>query len=478
MAHITGSSRYQSTLFPEVPDDMVAGHHPVRVIDAFVDSLDLERLGFTKVEAEATGRPPYQPGDLLKLYIYGYLNQVRSSRRLAREAERNLEVLWLINRVMPCFKTIAEFRKVHAKSIVGVCRAFMAFCRGQELLGGELVAIDGTKIGAVASRKQVITPEKLAKQAAALDRKIAEHLAAMDTLDQEENAAPAREPAMDVAKVLAALKERRAEVQHQAETLARDEIKQLVLGEPEAKLMLTANYGHQVAYNAQSAVDAKHKLIAAFELTNAGNDTQQLHPMAQKAKEALAVESLTVVADTGYSNGEQAERCAGSQITAIVPRREISNSGGQQYFTRDRFAYDATSDTYQCPAGQRLNLESVTAEGKKSYANASACRDCPLRPQCTKGNHRRVTRTRHEEAIEAMHRRAMSDPQWMRKRRELAEHPFGTIKAMMGYPRFLLRGLVKAKAELALSVLCYNLKRTLSILGVPELLSRLRALPA
>jgi transposase/IS5 family transposase len=474
MAHVTGQSRYQSTLFPAVLDDMVPRDHPVRVIDAFVDNLDLARLGFTKVEAEVTGRPPYRPGDLLKLYIYGYLNQVRSSRRLARETERNIEVFWLTNHVTPCFKTIAHFRKIHVKPIVNVCRAFIAFCRGQELLGGELVAIDGTKIGAVASRKQVITPEKLAKRAAAMDRKIAEHLAAMDKADDEESAAPCG-PAMDVASALETLKVRRAEVQRQAEMLARDDLKQLVLTEPSAKLMRTPNHGHQVAYNAQSAVDSKHKLIVAFELTNDGNDTQQLHPMAEKAKEALGSESLTVVADTGYSNGEQAERCARSQITAVVPRRETANTGGEQYFTRDRFTYVAAGDTYQCPAGQTLNLESVTAEGKRSYANAGACRRCPLRPQCTKGTHRRVTRTRHEEAIETMHRRAASDPQWMKSRRELAEHPFGTIKWMMGYPRFLLRGLTKATAELALNVLCYDLKRALSILGVPQMLSQLRA---
>lgn len=474
MAHITGQSRYQSTLFPAVPDELVARDHPVRVIDAFVDSLDLARLGFTKVEAEATGRPPYQPGDLLKLYVYGYLNQVRSSRRLARETERNIEVFWLTNHVTPCFKTIAEFRKVHVKPIVNVCRAFIAFCRAQELLGGDLVAIDGTKIGAVASRKQVITPEKLAKRAAALDRKISEHLATMDQADDEENAAPC-EPAMNVASALEALKERRAEVQRQVEMLTCEDLKQLVLTEREAKLMRTPNHGHQVAYNAQSAVDSKHKLIVAFELTNEGNDTRQLHPMAEKAKEALGSESLTVVADTGYSNGEHAERCARSQITAVVPRRETANSGGEQYFTRDQFTYIAADDVYQCPAGQTLRFESATAEGKRSYANGGACKGCLLRPQCTKGTRRRVNRNRHEEAIEAMHRRALSDPQWMRSRRELAEHPFGTIKWMMGDPRFLLRGMVKATAELALNILCYDLKRTLSILGVPQLLSRLRA---
>ena len=476
MSHITGQSRYQSALFPEVPDDMVARDHPVRVIDAFVDGLDLARLGFAKVEAEAMGRPPYLPGDLLKLYIYGYLNQVRSSRRLEREAERNVEVLWLINRLQPCFKTIAEFRKTNTTPLIGVCRAFIGFCRGQDLLGGELVAIDGTKIAAVASRKQVITPKKAAERAAALDRKIAEHLAAMDKADEEEDGA-AREPAVDVTKALEALKERRAAVQAQAEMLARDGLKQLVLSEPDAKLMRTAN-GHHVAYNAQSAVDAKHKLIVAFELTNEGNDARQLHPMAEQATEALAVKTLTVVADTGYSSGEQAERCAASQITAIVPRPEPTNSSGEQYFARDRFTYDGASDTYRCPAGQILKLEAVQSNGTRSYVNLRACRDCPLRQQCTKRSYRRVTHTKHEAAIDAMHQRAVSDPKWMNLRRELAEHPFGTIKWMLGHQRFLLRGLIKAKAELALAVLCYDMKRVVNLIGVPDLLRRMQALPA
>lgn len=376
MAHVSGSSRYQATLFPEVLDDMVAADHPVRVIDAFVDSLDLAQLGFTRVETEDTGRPPYRPADLLKLYVYGYLNLIRSSRRLEREAGRNVEVLWLINRVCPSFKTIADFRKDHAKPIVAVCRALTAFCRGQELLGGELVAIDGTKVGAVASRKQVITPEKMAKQAAALDRKIVEHLAAMDSADEEEDGEPPQ-PIVDVAKALAELVQRRQKVQRHAERLADNDLKQLVLTEQDAKLMRTSNHGHQVAYNAQIAVDAEHSLIAAFELTNDGNDTQQLHPMAEMAKEALAVESLNVVADTGYSSGEQAELCAQSQITAIVPRKQTANTEGDQYFTRNRFSYDATNDTYQCPAGRTLRLEGVVAAtGKRSYANVRACKIC------------------------------------------------------------------------------------------------------
>jgi transposase len=476
MRHVTGQSRYQSTLFPDVPDDMVAGDHPVRVIDVFVDTLDLAQLGFSKVEAEATGRPPYAPGDLLKLYVYGYLNQVRSSRRLEREARRNLEVLWLINRVAPSFKTIADFRKDHAKAIVGVCQAFVAFCRTQALFGSELLAIDGTKIGAVASRKQVITPKSVAKASAALEHKIAAHLAAMDEADHEEGT---QEAAVDVAKALAALKERREEIKRQSDELARNSLSQLVVSERDAKLMRTPNHGHQVAYNAQIAVDGEHKLIAAFELTNEGNDQRLLHPMAEQAKEALEAASVTVVADTGYSSGEQGERCEAAQITAVVPRAQTINKEGEQYFIRDRFTYDAASDSYQCPAGQTLRLGRVSyTEEKKLYWNGKACRSCALKPQCTKAGKRTIVRSFHEEAREAMHRRAMSDPKWMRLRRQLVEHPFGTMKWMMGYPRFLVRGLIKAKAELALGVLCYNLKRVINILGVQQLLLALRTAPA
>jgi len=474
MGHVAGECRYQTTLFPEVLDDLVAADHPVRVIDAFVDTLDLGGLGFSRVEAEATGRPPYLPGDLLKLYVYGYLNQVRSSRRLEREAQRNVEVLWLINRLAPSFKTIADFRKDHAQAIVEVCRSFIQFCRVQSLFGAELVAIDGSKIAAVASRKQVITPQRLAKQTAALDRKIAAHLAAMDEADREERTAQSGEAKVDVAAAVAALRERREELQWQAQRLADEGLSQLVVTEPEAKLMRTAHHGPQVAYNAQTAVDAEHKLIVAFDLTNEGNDHRQLYPMAEQAKATLEVESMTAVADTGYSSGEQGERCAQAQITAVVPRAETVNPEGEQYFSRDRFSYDAASDSWQCSAGQTLTCSKVSyTEQKKDYSNPKACPACALKPQCTRAKKRVVVRSFHEDAREAMHRRATGDPIWMKLRRCLVEHPFGTMKWMMGYPRFLLRGLTKAKAELALSVLCYNLKRVTAILGAPALLQAL-----
>jgi transposase len=468
MAHVEGDSRHQTTLFAPSLDELVGGAHPVRVIDAFVDGLDMAGLGFAKVAAEATGRPPYKPSDLLKLYIYGYLNQVRSSRRLAREAERNLEVLWLIRRLSPSFKTIADFRRDHPEAIVGVCRAFMRFCREQSLYGAEVLAIDGSKIEAVASRKQVITPKSLAKKTASIDRKIVEYLAAMDEADREE---PAAEPAVgNVAAALAALRERREEVSRQAEQLASEELSQRVLSEPEARLMRTARHGHQVAYNAQTAVDAKHGLIAAFDLTNEGNDQCQLHPMAELGRQALEVETLTVVADTGYSNGEQGEHCEASGITAVVPRPETVNPKGEQYFSREAFRYDANSDSWQCPAGETLTCRQVSQTEQQKKYWTTACSSCPLKGQCTKSAHRVVVRSFHEDAREAMHQRAKSNPAWMKLRRNLVEHPFGTMKWLMGQPRFLLRGLRKAKAELALAVLSFNLKRTMNIRGVPALL--------
>ena len=475
MGHVTGQSRYQSTLFPEVLDEVVSIDDPVRVIDAFVETLDLAALGFSKVDAAEMGRPPYAPGDLLKLYIYGYLHRVRASRRLEAETRRNVDVMWLLNRLTPAFKTIADFRKDHARAIVGVCRAFIRFCREQSLFGGELLAIDGTKIAAVASRKQVMTPKRIEKMNAAIDRKIVDYLASMDEADRQEPRA-AGAPA-DVAAAIEALTAQKLRLQRQAEELSERGLKQLVLTEPDAKLMRTP-HGHAVCYNAQTAVDAEHKLIVAFELTNEGNDHRQLYPMAVQAKEAVGADEVTVVADTGYSNGEHGALCEHEGITAVVPRAETVNPNGTQYFSRDRFSYDHESDSWRCPAGATLHLFKTSHTQNKKEYTSTACGSCPLKGQCTKAVRRVIVRDFYEDAREAMHRRAIVDPGWMKFRRETVEHPYGTMKWLMAHPRFLLRGLKKARAELAFGVLCYNLKRVINILGVPALLQVLRPSPA
>jgi transposase/IS5 family transposase len=470
--HVEGESRYQRALVAPSLDEQVGADHPVRVLDAFVDTLDLKGLGFSKAAAEETGRPPYHPRDLLKLYLYGYANQVRSSRRLEREAERNIEVRWLVNGVSPSFKTVADFRKDHPEAIVGVTRAFVLFCRGQRLYGGELVAIDGTKIEAVASRKKVVTPERLEKQMAAIDRKIAEHLAAMDEADEKE---AAQEQPMDVAAALRALRDQREEVAAQAKALAKEGLSSQVIGEPDARLMKTARHGFQVAYNAQTAVDAEHGLIAAFDLTNDGNDLGQLQPMAEAAKEALGAETLSVVADSGYSNGEQGQACQEAGITAAVPRPQTANPKNPSLFTRDAFTYDAAGNSFTCPAGEMLTPVTVSKTEQKTYYATQACAGCALKPSCTKAERRMIARGFYEDAKDAMHQRAAVDPALMKQRRCLAEHPFGTMKSRMGYPRFLLRGLEKAKAELALDVIAFNMKRAITIRGATTLLAELRA---
>jgi transposase len=472
MAHVEGGSRYQRVLVAPSLDEQVGSEQPVRVIDAFVDALDLGALGFSKVVAEEMGRPPYHPRDLLKLYLYGYVNTVRSSRRLEREAGRNIEVLWLINGVSPSFKTIADFRKDHPEAIVGVCRAFVQFCRSQSLYGGEQVAIDGSKIEAVASRKKVVTAHRLDKQMAAIDGKIAEHLAAMDQADRQE---ADQDRPVDVAAALEALKAQRESLQAKAETMARSGLTQEVEGEADARLMKTARHGHQVAYNAQSAVDAKHGLIAAFDLTNDCNDQNQLLPMAQAAKEALEAEALTAVADTGYSNGEQGLACEAADITAIVPRPQIANPKNPGLFTREAFTYDEENDSFTCPAGETLERATLSQTEQKAYYATKACDGCQLKARCTNAARRTIARGFYEGAREAMHRRAAADPTWMKRRRALVEHPFGVIKGLMGYPRFLVRGLRKAKAELALTVLAFNLKRVINILAVPAILDAIKA---
>jgi transposase len=469
MAHVTGQSRYQSTLFPEVLDEVVGRNDPVRVIDAFVDTLDLAELGFSRVAADEMGRPPYAPGDLLKLYIYGYLHRVRASRRLEAETRRNVQVMWLLNRLTPAFKTIADFRKDHAEAIVKVCRAFIAFCQEQSLFGAELLAIDGTKIAAVASRKQVMTPQRIEQMNAAIDRKIADYLASMDAADQEPGTSG--KPA-DVAAAIAALKAQKDQLQAQAQDMAARGLKQMVMTEPEAKLMRTP-HGHAVAYNAQIVVDAEHKLIVAFDLTNEGNDLQQLHPMAVQGKQAVGAGAVTVVADTGYSNGEHGALCEQDKITAIVPRPETVNPKGPQYFSRDQFSYDRESDSWRCPAGETLSLFKTSQTQQQKEYTSRACGTCALKAQCTNTARRVIVRHFYEDAREAMHRRAVADPIWMRRRRGTVEHPFGTMKWLMAGPRFLVKGLKKAKAELALGVLCYNLKRVTNILAVPALLEAL-----
>ena len=469
MKHIEGQSRHQATLFPEALDDLVPAESPVRVVDAFVDSLDLAGLGFAKVETAATGRPPYHPGDLLKLYVYGYLNQVRSSRRLERESQRNVELLWLLKRLCPDFKTIADFRRVNRQAIVGVCRAFVRFCREQALFGAELVAIDGSKFRAVASNKAAYTPKRIERELRRLEKRVQVYLQELDEADAKEPETPA---GGDTGAALAALQRRREELQGLAAALQERGVNQTVTTEPDARLMRQAGGGKAVSYNVQTAVDGKHKLIVSHEVTQEGNDHRALYPTAKAAQDALAVEDLTVVADRGYRNGEQGAQCEADGITPVVPSPKLVNPRGA-FFDRSQFHYQPKQDQYRCPAGEVLKVCRTDHKNQVRHYSTNACEQCALKPQCTQGRRRTIIRHFYADQMEAMDRRAKQRPDLMRQRACLSEHPFGTLKRMMDNGRFLMRGLDRVRAEMALSVLAYNLKRVIQIQGVTALCASL-----
>lgn len=474
MGFVRGESRSQGALFPVSLDELIPEDHLVRVIDLWVDRADVARLGFAKAQPKGTGRPPYDPADLLKLYLYGYLNQIRSSRKLERESQRNLEVLWLLKRLRPDFKTIANFRRENGAAFSAACRAFVGFCRAERLIGGELVAIDGSKFLAVASKRQVIRRQQLARQLTVLDADIARYLAELDAADRQEQAASLPNT-QALRKTLAWLKDKRNDVATAEALMTSLGIEQHVLGEPEARLMRTAQGPTRVAYNVQTAVDAAHGLILHHAVTQDASDNRQLEPMARSAKAVLEQETLTVVADAGYSNGEQLGACEQANITAFVPpNRAINNQGEGQFFQKDRFSFDAERDCYICPAGMLLTRKQVMNKERMVIYTTTACSACSLKTQCTQAKQRFVSRHFDEEALEAARIRCASHPEMMKYRRQIVEHPFGNLKdRIFGNARFLLRGLAGVQGEMALAVLAHNFKRVGNILGVPALMTRL-----
>lgn len=474
MGFVQGESRSQGALFPVSLDELIPEEHLVRVIDLWVDRVDVAGLGFAKAQPKGTGRPPYDPADLLKLYLYGYLNQIRSSRKLERESHRNIEVLWLLKRLTPDFKTLANFRRENGAAFAAACRAFVGFCRGERLIRGELVAIDGSKFLAVASRRQVVSRKKLARQVAALDTDIARYLAELEAADATEQSDSVPD-ASALRDTLARLKNKRDDAATAAALMAEMDIDQHVQGEAEARLMKTAQGPTRVAYNVQSVVDAEHGLILHHEVTQDASDNRQLAPMAQAAKAVLEQEKLTVVADSGYSNGEQLASCSKAGITAFVPpNRAINNQGDGSFFQKSDFTFDAEQDCYRCPAGEVLQRKQVMNKDRLAIYTTAVCPECPLKGRCTQARQRFVSRHFDEAAFEQAQARCASHPQMMKRRREVVEHPFGNLKErILGNARFLLRGLCGVSGEMALAVLAHNFKRVTHILGIPALLARL-----
>lgn len=469
MRHLEGTPRNQTLLLPPSVEDYVPEDHPVRVIDAFVDSLDLSDMGFRKAQTAHTGRRPYHPGDLLKLYIYAYLNQTSSTRRLEKECHRNLEVLWLMKQLAPDFKTIADFRKDNGDAVKKVCRQFIVFCKQAGLVSGQLVAIDGSKFKAAASKDQAITRKQLEKQLGKLDQKIDRYLARLAASEQGDDADLNRDK---VSEALAYLHAHKSQLQDELKTLVDEGKTQLCRTEPEARLMKSGREGMVVGYNAQNAVDEAHQLIVHHELTQAGNDNQQLKPIAQEAHEVLEGDLETVVADAGYSNGEQISDLHACGYDVAVPsNRAVNNQGTGEYFQKSDFTYLPEEDAYRCPAGELLPHKTVSNKDRMHLYARSGCNQCPLQTQCTKADRRWVTRHFDEQALETASKAAT--PERMIRRMATVEPTFATLKRLMNKGRFTCWGLSSAGSEYSLGVLSYNLMRAINVLGVKGMLARL-----
>ena len=472
MQYIQGEARNQGSLFPVSLEELVPDDHLVRVIEAYVGRLDLGVMGFGKVQPRKTGRPSYDPADLLKLYLYGYFQRIRSSRRLEAECQRNVEVMWLLGRLAPDFKTIADFRKDNGAAFQATCRAFVQFCRQVGLIGGELVAIDGSKFQAVASSRKHLSLKRLKRQQEKLERHIADYLAQLDAGDE----ADASE-AIDRTAVKAALQQLQSKhadnLTNQA-LMQEQNLEQFVVGEPDAKMMRT-HRGPRVAYNIQTAVDGEHCLILHHEVTQDCTDNQQLEPMATAAKAVLEQEALVVTADAGYSNGEQLQACEDANSTAFVPpNRAVNTQGDGQHFERSAFSYDESTDSYQCPAGKALQLKQLNRGNRIYAASAQDCARCPLKTQCTQAKQRYLSRHAHEAAFERMEKRMQAHPDMMIRRRSIVEHPFGNLKQwLFGNGRFLMRHFSGARSEMSLAVQAYNLKRAINVLGARRVIELL-----
>jgi transposase len=476
MTHITGDDRRQTLLLPEAVDDYVGADNPVRLIDAFVDGLDLAAAGFARVAPEATGRPGYAPGDLLKLYIYGYLNRVRSSRRLEAETHRNIEVIWLLRHLKPDFKTIADFRRDNRGAFRSVFRQFVVLCRRLDLYGRELLAVDGTRIKAVNNKDRNFTRNSLETFIRAADERLDDYLRRLDGGDVAESGTGGGARTNNLAQKIAALRDKRGRYAAMLGELEQSGENQISLTDPDSRAM-ASHTKVAVGYNVQVAVDAKNKMIVEQEVTNQVVDMGLLTQTAEPARAILDVETIDVVADRGYFKIEDIEACEKAGLTPHVPKPQRGSSVSNGLFRKDEFRYDPDRDVYTCPAGQTLspNHEGKLRDLKRiHYSNPAACPVCPLRSRCTT-NRRWVSRLENEAVLDRMAARLKARPEILERRREIVEHPFGSIKQWMNQGAFLMKGLDKVRAEFSLTALAYNLRRAVNILGVEAMTAAVRA---
>jgi transposase len=474
---VQGEDREQNPFAPWRWDDRISKDNPVRVVDVFVAALDLDELGFQGMQPRATGRPPYHPSILLKIYLYGYLNRIQSSRRLEREAQRNIEVMWLTGRLMPDFKTIADFRKDNGPAIRNVCQQFTALCRRLGLFSEAVVAVDGSKFKAVNNRDRNFTGAKVQKRIEQITASLTRSQSALDLADLTDTAA-AQAKAAQLREKIAVLDKRMQHLKAIETLVQAAPDKQISLTDPDARSMATSGKGTGiVGYNVQTVVDTRHHLIVAHDVTNVGNDREQLAVMAQQAQTAMDCQNLDVLADKGYFKGEQILACQDAGMTPFVPRPATSASKAEGRFDKHDFVYLAEENAYRCPAGEQLSWRYASIEdGMTLHVYwADICQDCRLKAQCTTGPQRRIKRWEHQAVLETMQQRLDQAPDKMAVRRQTVEHPFGTIKAWMGATHFLTRTLRRVSTEMSLHVLAYNLKRVMQVLGAKPLMAAMRA---
>lgn len=468
---IEGVSRAQTTLFPESLDDYISEDNPVRVIDVFVDSLDLSELGFKTISA-GTGRPGYHPSSMLKLYLYGYLNRVQSSRRLEREAGRNVELMWLIQRLCPDFKTIADFRKDNALGIKNTCKSFIALCRHMNLFTDAMIAVDGSKFKAVNNKGKNYTPKKLQFHIDRAEKSINQYLNMLDKTDRSEELLQDGQPLENKIKWL---KGRIDEFKAIEAEVHKHPDKQISTTDPDSRLMKTRAMTREVCYNVQAAVDAENHLIVSHDVTNKP-DRGQLSPTAKAAQEAMGIENLMVLADKGYYSGLDIKETIDAGMLAIVPKGDTSGSEKKGIFNRSEFKYEPKKDVYICPANQELTYRFTGVEKglemRKYFLDVMTCRECAYRSQCSSSSKhvRRISRWEHQSCLDGMEQLKREMPNSMLIRKQTVEHPFGTIKSWMGATHFLTKGLENVKTEMNLHVLAYNLKRLMGIFGTKELI--------
>ncbi len=474
MRYIKGEDRDQAILFPEKINDYIEQNNPVRFIDAFVDSLDMSEMAFTHSQPKKTGRKPYNPADLLKLYIYGYMNKVRSSRELEKVCHRNVEVIWLLRKLAPDFKTIADFRKDNGKAIKKVCREFILECKTMNLLSSSLVGIDGSKFRAVNANKKNYSKSKLKKLIEKIDRQIQEYLKAVKEQDEEEVDVKELSKA-ELQEKIAQLKAKSDRYDKMIKKMDENGQTQISLTDPDSRMMKNQQ-NREVCYNSQIAVDDKYKLIVAHEVCNDINDYKQLYNMSSKAKESLGVESIRVLADKGYFKKEEVKRCYDDNIDCCVPEQRKSQNRRRGLYTDKDFFYDVSEDAYICPAGKKLKYKyTVTKYNKRQRVyQTKLCKGCKLRRRCTTAKYgRSVYRWESKRVIEEMNKKIQSNPGIINKRKGLVEHPFGALKRTMNHGYFLTKGLAKVNTEFDLSVLAYNVKRVINIMGYKGLVAAL-----